>query len=82
MSKMNKKRKNVNGESIVLVTTDEYMEAPVGTICAQDDDAPYYKSTSDDNCPTPWERANDNNWYSSQQLAGTERKVLRNGQKK
>lgn len=82
MSKRNKKQNRINGENIVLLTTDEYMEAPVGTICAQDNDVPYYKSTSDDNCPTPWERANDNNWYSSQQLAGIDRTILRNGKKK
>lgn len=63
----------------VLISTDEYLEAPVGTIAAADGDKPVYKAAMADECPDEWEIVGSRYCYPSSQVAGTIRKVLRWG---
>lgn len=71
------RKKNKRTPPTVLITTDEYLEAPRGTIVAELGQPPFHKSAMQDDCPDEWICGR---WYAkSSGLSGTDREVLRWG---
>lgn len=64
-----------------LVSVDDYREAPIGTIAAEIGERPIYKSNDESStgCPDGWECINSREHYSSLDVSGVERVVLRWG---
>ena len=62
-----------------LISTDEYLEAPIGTIVAREGAAPFYKACMAESCPDEWEGPSGRRYYSSGSLSGVDRRVLRWG---
>lgn len=79
---MNKRKKATkNSPPATLTSTDEYLEAPVGTVAALDGAAPIYKTNMAEDCPDDWKGADANSPYQSSQVSGVTRNVLRWGRK-
>ena len=62
-----------------LITTDEYLDAPIGTIVAGEGGKPFYKASLAESCPDEWEGIHGSLYFSSSQLSGADRRVLRWG---